>query len=455
MDRRVLELKLFSLLHRSPTDIQKICDKIYTNKAYAKDTARLLRGHAAKNRVRETLKTIILSDPTLLAKAKKGEEIDTNVLSLSLLTPDVFRSTPRSNERQMLRDQMRAYQDMSGRPMQLDLGNIDGKRLQARAKFKIVGMNIPVNTGGLKGMGPVRVRSVVALSPAVGPLASKTGAGIGPKLVGWDVSNAANRVGLRMLLGQNFEKTNPADLVSELGNQEAVLVESDGTQRSVYTSSDLGSVGTWFAGTEERIKTLQEAIRNKRTNPRQADPLQADPRQADPLQAEVTAPGAQQNETIADLRQELATLMRSREVNLQLTKQIADIWKQGSYLDYKKNPYALPSRLALLSFRTGTAVTFNCKSGKDRSGALDTEIRTLSAIVERTGKVPDPEAPESIQDRELYMRIALNGGSQEIHQYNVGAKGYKSIESLPIMKRRPLTPGQSRDLIGFSKFVSS
>ena len=49
------------------------------------------------------------------------------------------------------------------------------------------------------------------------------------------------------------------------------------------------------------------------------------------------------------------------------------------------------SRLALVGHLMGETPLFNCKSGKDRTGQLDAEVKSLAAADESGGRVPPPD----------------------------------------------------------------
>ncbi len=107
----------------------------------------------------------------------------------------------------------------------------------------------------------------------------------------------------------------------------------------------------------------------------------------------------------------------------------------------KVDPYALPARVALLNNIIGNETCFNCKSGKDRTGQLDAEVRTLAATLSEVKN--DTDVREYIRNNsDVYdilkngsysnnhqkknlTKVALNSGSMEIHQMNTGVMGSK------------------------------
>ena len=107
----------------------------------------------------------------------------------------------------------------------------------------------------------------------------------------------------------------------------------------------------------------------------------------------------------------------------------------------KVDPYALPARVAMLNHILGNETCFNCKSGKDRTGQLDAEIRTLAATLSEVKD--DTDVREYIRNNsDVYdilkngsysnnkqkknlTKVVLNSGNMEIHQMNTGIMGSK------------------------------
>ena len=82
-----------------------------------------------------------------------------------------------------------------------------------------------------------------------------------------------------------------------------------------------------------------------------------------------------------------------------------------------------PARIAMLTFLMGGVPAWNCKSGKDRTGILDVEIKFLAAQMETLGDVPDYQASLSEDDAQFYADLAVEGGNREIQEYNTGVGG--------------------------------
>ena len=145
---------------------------------------------------------------------------------------------------------------------------------------------------------------------------------------------------------------------------------------------------------------------------------------------------------------------RKEAAILQLTDQVIQIWQSKSHHRQSNEPYALPTRLALLSHEIGLTPGFNCKSGKDRTGQLDAEIKYLATRIERGGgQVPEPGADLSHEEQEMYRTIVLNSGNHEIQALNTGQAGYK-VKLSSITRRLGGVLAQLQHL-GQGKFVST
>ena len=117
------------------------------------------------------------------------------------------------------------------------------------------------------------------------------------------------------------------------------------------------------------------------------------------------------------------------DIVLQLAKQVADIWVNEKYKD-GKDPYAMQSRLAVLSYNLGLSTTFNCKSGKDRTGIMNAECNHLALQIESSGVVPEPYKDLSAQQKLNLSRSLDASGASHVTQACTGIQGLKIIDSL-------------------------
>ncbi len=104
--------------------------------------------------------------------------------------------------------------------------------------------------------------------------------------------------------------------------------------------------------------------------------------------------------------------------------QLKDIWREGSFISGDQEPYKMVSRLALVTYLMGETPLFNCKSGKDRTGQLDAEVKCLAAFAEQNGtlNIPDQKAEEM---RHMRSQFTLGSGNLEMQRLNTGLPGYK------------------------------
>ena len=92
----------------------------------------------------------------------------------------------------------------------------------------------------------------------------------------------------------------------------------------------------------------------------------------------------------------------------------------------KSNPAAIQTRLAALIYLIGYPITFNCKSGKDRTGEVAAEINDLVMTMEANdGEVPDPYKDLTDEEKIQASQIYDATQSDEIARANTGFRGLK------------------------------
>lgn len=118
-----------------------------------------------------------------------------------------------------------------------------------------------------------------------------------------------------------------------------------------------------------------------------------------------------------------------------LANQIFDIYKNHPE-GLKENPYALPTRVLALTNLLGYASSFNCKSGKDRTGACAMELTNLCAQIKSENKIYNPE-DESVEEQQNLQEIYKEGSCvRDIPKVNtVLQTGLKLGSSKHINKR--------------------
>lgn len=113
-----------------------------------------------------------------------------------------------------------------------------------------------------------------------------------------------------------------------------------------------------------------------------------------------------------------------------LARQIKDIWKNNLHHKDGGEPYKLAERLAMLANEIDAVPAWNCKSGKDRTGMMDSEIKREIICLHQTHTL---NAPGSLPDRsgqEIFQKVLLNSGNLEIQKQNTGGAGNKVMKIL-------------------------
>ncbi|EHN2143795.1 type III secretion system effector inositol phosphate phosphatase [Salmonella enterica subsp. diarizonae serovar 61:l,v:z35] len=113
-----------------------------------------------------------------------------------------------------------------------------------------------------------------------------------------------------------------------------------------------------------------------------------------------------------------------------LARQIKDIWKNNLHHKDGGEPYKLAQRLAMLANEIDAVPAWNCKSGKDRTGMMDSEIKREIICLHQTHTL---NAPGSLPDRsgqEIFQKVLLHSGNLEIQKQNTGGAGNKVMKNL-------------------------
>ena len=124
---------------------------------------------------------------------------------------------------------------------------------------------------------------------------------------------------------------------------------------------------------------------------------------------------------------EITALSRDIATIKELSDQIEAMWEDGSYREAGNEPYKLASRVALLSHLLGGGTAFNCKSGKDRTGQLDAEVKFLAFQIRTSnGRVPQPDRKrtnlEKIQFSTFIFFDKSRARMQEFNTAYIGSK---------------------------------
>ncbi len=357
-----------------------------------------VRAAANVNRAEEIVQAMILADRDLFERAvqaarpvrlelsgqsstmQKHAAPPLDVLSVSLLTPDHVRSGVDSNERLMLADQRRAWSDVRGVRTFTVPHPDTGEDVKVKVDIRPIAVNYGVNQGAVKGFGPVT-----------------SGANF---VSGWDDVAPMNDQALARLIGAGgpatpeeararFERSLLGPRVLAL-HAQADLAASKVPELMERTASSMLSDELDESGTSERMRT-RAAL----------GPL---------IDATAThAVAARQRATLAQ----------------ELLDQVREMHRDGSYRTAGKEPYKMPARLALLGHMLGLKIAFNCKSGKDRTGELDAEVKHLRLQMELTGHVPHYERDRTPVERDHFHEVLTHSGNFEMQRLNTGYAGFK------------------------------
>lgn len=119
----------------------------------------------------------------------------------------------------------------------------------------------------------------------------------------------------------------------------------------------------------------------------------------------------------------------------QLRMQIEEAGGPANYDKHPGNPYAMGARVLILAQLIGYSIHWHCKSGKDRTGMMDIEIKYLLESMDREYSKYGPHQmrlppleleKETAAQKKLRCRIALRGGNMEVAQANTGEYGLKT-----------------------------
>ena len=147
---------------------------------------------------------------------------------------------------------------------------------------------------------------------------------------------------------------------------------------------------------------------------------------ADLALVEPGSPGAvAAQREIAALTEQIDTLEKNARTLGRAARDVKTIWENKDYRRGGGDPYKMVSRLALVSHLMGETPLFNCKSGKDRTGQLDAEVKFLATVAdEQDGRIPSADRNMDVW-RSARSDFTLNTGNLEMQQLNTGLPGYK------------------------------
>ncbi|PXX54015.1 phosphatidylinositol-4,5-bisphosphate 4-phosphatase [Pseudomonas sp. LAMO17WK12:I10] len=114
-----------------------------------------------------------------------------------------------------------------------------------------------------------------------------------------------------------------------------------------------------------------------------------------------------------------------------LSHQLKEIWASRAHHQDAGEPYKAAQRAAMLAFEIGAVPCWNCKSGKDRTGMLDVEIKREAAVWHQGYGPSAPGSRLTTDHQQLLHKVILNGGNKELQEYNTWAAGNKVMKKVP------------------------
>ncbi len=119
---------------------------------------------------------------------------------------------------------------------------------------------------------------------------------------------------------------------------------------------------------------------------------------------------------------------RNAEVVRALATQLKTMLADKSYRSDGGDPYKPSRTLSLLAFEIGATPAWNCKSGKDRTGTQDAEIKFASVLMHQSkDRLPHAPGKLSAANQELLGKTSIYSGNDLVQQYAAGAPGNKTF----------------------------
>ena len=156
---------------------------------------------------------------------------------------------------------------------------------------------------------------------------------------------------------------------------------------------------------------------------------------------------------ISKLERECAAIEQRLTALSYAAQNAKTIWREGSYNKGGQDPYKMVSRLGVVINAMGETLAFNCKSGKDRTGQLDAELKYLSALsAGESQSLPEPGAPATPELRQMRSDFTLGTGNLEMQRLNTGLPGFK-LKGVPGLANYIAGPEMKEMYLGGSSYV--
>ena len=376
---------------------------IRRNPKEASALAHAMREQASQDMAKELAVASLASDPAKFQKALAGQTVAIDLTSVSLVTPDNLRSGSGS-ERSMLSMQQQALAKLQDSPtVQLPVRDAEGVPRTVSANVRVRQFNFGVNQGAVGSFqgGPIRLR---AGHPGI------------RKLMGWNFAMQVNDPNLTKLLGPSNASGVGGDLAGGVEQLKARAAEC-----------------------EDMIEGMRAQLSRTAT--------------ADPPRGPSMSAHSERVALLSGLETQRDTLLRNARTLSEAGEQLKSLWATGGFRDGEHDPYKMVSRLALVGHLMGEATLFNCKSGKDRTGQLDAEVKYLATYADQHGGALPPLGEDTASSRPSRSDFTLHTGNLEMQRLNTGLPGYKlsGVRGLNDLVESDMKPVYR----GGSSFVSS
>ncbi|MGL5102686.1 MAG: inositol phosphate phosphatase SopB [Plesiomonas sp.] len=116
----------------------------------------------------------------------------------------------------------------------------------------------------------------------------------------------------------------------------------------------------------------------------------------------------------------------------ELSQQIKTIWQNKSHHSDNGEPYKLAQRVTMLANEINSIPCWNCKSGKDRTGMLDVEIKREAISLHQGNPLSKLRKSLDQNGKWLLQQVLLNSGNLEVQAQNTGLAGNKILKNIGI-----------------------
>ncbi|MET0951179.1 MAG: inositol phosphate phosphatase SopB, partial [Pseudomonas sp.] len=103
------------------------------------------------------------------------------------------------------------------------------------------------------------------------------------------------------------------------------------------------------------------------------------------------------------------------------------IFAKNSHHHDGGDPYKAALRIVMLAYEIGAVPLSNCKSGKDRTGMLDAEIKREVISLHQGQPLSEPGSSLGLVNKVIFQQVLVNGGNLEVQSYNMGVAGNKVL----------------------------